>query len=130
MRNSVGVDSGGFSGGYKVTFFYGRRQVWLGSVFISSSVQVVLRRNCWLSLLSSSLPTGTLFVVLSFTMGYLDILKDKDDFKWDDQTRDQRDLVTQSIISIAFGLIAFLTFCVRIRTGSFVTSLTKLCPSF
>jgi len=62
-------------------------------------------------------------------MGYLDILEDKDKYKWDDQTRDQRDLVTQSIISIALGLIAFLTFCVSIRPGCLVTLLTKLYPS-
>lgn len=45
-------------------------------------------------------------------MGYLGTLEGGDEYKWDDQTRDQRDLVTQSIISIALGLIAFLTFCV------------------
>lgn len=55
-------------------------------------------------------------------MGLLDILEDKDGYKWDDQTRDQRDLVTQSIISIAFGLIAFLTFCVSIH-AEYVLSL-------
>ena len=54
------------------------------------------------------------FFVCSIKMGYLSILKDKDDFNWEDQTRDQRDLVTQSIISIALGLIAFFTFCVRL----------------
>ena len=31
---------------------------------------------------------------------------------FDDQTKDNRDLVTQSILSIAFGLSAFLAFCV------------------
>lgn len=35
------------------------------------------------------------------------------DYKWDDQTRDQRDLIVQSIISIGFGLAAFIAFCVR-----------------
>ena len=32
--------------------------------------------------------------------------------KVDDQTKSPRDLITQSVISVAFGLIAFLTFCV------------------
>ena len=31
---------------------------------------------------------------------------------WDDQTRNQRDLYTQLIISSALGLGAFLSFCV------------------
>ena len=37
---------------------------------------------------------------------------DDGDYKWDDQTKDQRDLIIQSIISIVFGLAAFITFCV------------------
>lgn len=45
-------------------------------------------------------------------MNHFNASKDKDGFDWEGQTRDQRDLVTQSIISIALGLIAFLTFCV------------------
>ena len=31
-----------------------------------------------------------------------------------EQTKNPRDLLTQSVISIAFGLSAFLTFCVRL----------------
>lgn len=33
--------------------------------------------------------------------------------RWEDQTRGQRDLYTQFVISCALGLGAFLTFCVR-----------------
>lgn len=32
---------------------------------------------------------------------------------WGDQTRGQRDLYTQLIISLTLGLSAFLSFCVR-----------------
>jgi calcium permeable stress-gated cation channel len=34
------------------------------------------------------------------------------DPRWTDQTRDQRDLITQLIISVLLGLSAFLAFCV------------------
>jgi hypothetical protein len=36
----------------------------------------------------------------------------KDSVQYGDQTKNQRDIITQSIISIAFGLSAFLAFCV------------------
>ena len=36
-----------------------------------------------------------------------------------DQTQNQRDIITQSIISIVFGLIAFLAFCVSPAYGTF-----------
>lgn len=32
--------------------------------------------------------------------------------RWDDQTRGQRDLYTQLVVSLAVGLSAFLAFCV------------------
>ena len=31
---------------------------------------------------------------------------------YDDQTKNQRDIITQSVISVGFGLAAFLAFCV------------------
>ena len=34
-----------------------------------------------------------------------------DDYKDQSQNNNQRDIITQSVISIALGLIAFLTFC-------------------
>ena len=39
-------------------------------------------------------------------------ISEKENYKWDDQTKDQRDLIVQSIISIVFGFAAFITFCV------------------
>lgn len=36
----------------------------------------------------------------------------RSDPRWDDQTRGQRDLYTQFVISVALGLSAFLSFCV------------------
>lgn len=39
-------------------------------------------------------------------------MSENGDYKWDDQTRDQRDLIVQSSISIVFGLAAFIAFCV------------------
>lgn len=34
--------------------------------------------------------------------------------RWEDQTKEQRDLYTQFVISCALGLGAFLSFCVRL----------------
>ena len=47
--------------------------------------------------------------------------------KVDDPTKNPRDLITQSIISVAFGLAAFLTFCVILPASImyWFNSLTK-----
>jgi hypothetical protein len=39
---------------------------------------------------------------------------------WGDQARGQRDLYTQLVISLALGLSAFLSFCVRTVSWSIV----------
>lgn len=47
--------------------------------------------------------------------------------RWEDQTRGQRDLYTQFIISSALGLGAFLTFCVRPTGDSRVPDPARRC---
>ena len=43
--------------------------------------------------------------------------------RWDDQTKEQRDLYTQFVISFALGLGAFLSFCVSFLAADVFVSL-------
>lgn len=54
-----------------------------------------------------------LFLTL-YAMATFVATKKEGAMSFDDQTKDNRDLVTQSILSIAFGLSAFLVFCVSV----------------
>ncbi len=76
-----------------------------------------LRRRCP-TIIKTIVRAGPKVAVCTMSFVTMDAFvnfKDKGDYDSNGQTRDQRDLVTQSIISIALGLIAFLTFCVRTR---------------
>lgn len=58
----------------------------------------------------SSFPT-TVLRVATTTAAVAATVTNKEP-KWEDQTRDQRDLYTQFVISISLGLSAFIAFCI------------------
>lgn len=49
--------------------------------------------------------------------------------RWEDQTKEQRDLYTQFVISLALGLGAFLSFCVRLQRMGVHSILIANCPA-
>jgi archaellum biogenesis protein FlaJ (TadC family) len=58
----------------------------------------------------SSLPTTVLHVAATTAVVAATVTSNEP--KWEDQTRNQRDLYTQFVISISLGLSAFIAFCI------------------